>query len=268
MFTGSSTVERLLSHMFVVLLARGISWVNMGKTKQNKTKKSGKSLSLTLMLFGSHYTDFIWIYFYLSGCLFAVGSIWNFSSCSTYHPFHPHQWLNAWLLHEQELSLTSILNAYGYSICHFNVDYYLSLCRTFTQADYWLCLSISHLPLHFMFPYLLKTFALPPPASAFAPLCWCSWRELRLYVSSPASAQERPQRRVTGPTGKPRGRFTSHTFVTTNRAQQGVASEQRTSNIHSTAAHQQAPAVAEPPAAVLSGQHEGEGLAVGKDHNI
>lgn len=36
----------------------------------------------------------------------------------------------------------------------------------------------------------------------------------------------------------------------------------------STAAHQQAPAVAEPPAAVLSGQHEGEGLAVGKDQNI
>lgn len=133
-------------------------------------------------------------------------------------------------LHEQELSLTSILNAYGYSICHFNVDYDLSLCRTFTQAGYWLCLSISHLPLHFMFPYSLKTFALPPPASAFAPLC-CSWRELRLYVSSPASAQERPQRRVTGPTGKPRGRFTSHTFVTTNRAQQGVASEQRTSGI-------------------------------------
>lgn len=157
MFTGSSTVRT-----FVIPHVCGTAGQRyfLGKHGQNKTKQKKKVREVP-----QPDPDAFWVPFYsfqfeftffLSGCLFAVGSILNFSSCFTFHPFHPHQWLNAWLLHEQELSLTSILNAYGYSICHFNVDYYLSLCRTFTQADYWLCLSISQLPLHFVFPYSWK----------------------------------------------------------------------------------------------------------------
>lgn len=48
--------------------------------------------------------------------------------------------------------------------------------------------------------------------------------------------------------------------VTTNKAQQGVNRKQSL-----TVTYQQASAVPKPPAAVLSSQHEGEGLAEG--HN-
>lgn len=54
--------------------------------------------------------------------------------------------------------------------------------------------------------------------------------------------------------------------VTTNRAQQGVNREQRMRG--RTVAHQQASAVPEPPAAVLSSQHEGEGLTAAKNTNV
>lgn len=65
-----------------------------------------------------------------------------------------------------------------------------------------------------------------------------------------------------GPTGKPYHTFTYCISVTTNRAQRGVNREQRIRG--STVAYQQAPAVPKPPAAVLSSQHEGEGLTVEK----
>ena len=63
---------------------------------------------------------------------------------------------------------------------------------------------------------------------------------------------------------RPHRKTLSHVLmsVTTNRAQQGVNREQRRRG--STVAYQQASAVPKPPAAVLSSQHEREGLTIAK----
>lgn len=63
---------------------------------------------------------------------------------------------------------------------------------------------------------------------------------------------------------QPHRKTLSHVLmsVTTNRAQQGVNREQRRRG--STVAYQQASAVPKPPAAILSSQHEREGLTIAK----
>lgn len=151
----------------------------------------------------------------------------------------------------------------AYSICHFNVGYYIFLFSIFTQTEHWLCSSLSpsiqrHVSVLIEKHLLCLPQRLPSPPCADVLGTSCC-----LYIPSPASAEERPQRSVTGPTGKPRLRFASLHICHNKQGTAGCG--QRAEDERDLAvAHQEASAVAEPPAAVLSGQHEGKGLAVRK----
>lgn len=215
MFAGSSTVRT-----FVVPHVCGTNGQRyfLGKHGQKKKKSQGSPSAWPWRFLGP-------IIRFSFECI----SFFKFSSCSKFHSLGyisdlMHD-LNGNFLSPQSLMLMVIQSAI------------LMWIITSPSSGHSPRLIIGFACLSLAFPYTScfrfhgKRLLCPPQRPPSPPLCWCSWHKLRLYIPSPASAQERPQRRVTGPTGKPRGRFTSHTFVTTNRAQQGVASEPRTSGI-------------------------------------
>lgn len=261
----------------------------LGKHEQ---KESGKSLSMTIMLTGCRYVFLNLLYFkpldlkrphllfiilILLCCLI---SCLSFSLCVLIllHPFVliPFAIFITYCLiftcnfPSLQFYAHSFL-VYCYCTHFFELKFRLRIFilfpfRIFTRADYCLRPLPAFSFYSFTFFYLFIISALTP-VSACESILSPDVLDTNRDFTFPRLLQRRTaQRHVAGPTGKPYHSFTSHIFVTTNRAQQGVTREQSVSS--STVAYQQASAVAKPPAAVLSGQHEGKGLAVRKNNHI